>query len=209
MKLNSYIYRYFRFKKKDKVFAHLGPGQRNYVKGWVNVDANFLSAKCDIWADLRDPLPFPDNSVDAFYSHHVIEHLPDMYFHFKELFRCLKPNGVFRIGAPNGDMAAKMFIENKSEWFSNFPDNKKSIGGRLNNFIFCRNEHLHIISFSYLKEICESANLGPIKQVLPETETNYPNIFAEKILKLEHEITPEYPHTLIIEGQKCVNKQNS
>ena len=58
-----------------------------------------------MWADLNNKLPFHDNSVDAFYSHHMIEHLPDIQFHLREVYRCLKPEGVYRVGGPNGDSA--------------------------------------------------------------------------------------------------------
>jgi hypothetical protein len=30
------------------------------MNGWISVDANFLAAKIDIWADLRNKLPFKD-----------------------------------------------------------------------------------------------------------------------------------------------------
>src|SRR5260370_25035542 len=84
--------------KPDKV--HLGPGQLNYLNGWTNVDANFVTAKIDIWADISAKLPFKTETVSAFYSHHVIEHLRDrlLPFHFSELFRCLKPGGMIRVG---------------------------------------------------------------------------------------------------------------
>ena len=93
--------------------VHLGPGQRNYIAGWTNVDANFLTAKIDLWADLRARLPFRTGAVEAFYSHHVIEHLPDssLPFHFSEMFRCLQPGGVIRIAGPNADMAVRKFAE--------------------------------------------------------------------------------------------------
>ena len=52
----------------------------------------------------------------------VIEHLPDLPGHFAEMFRALKPGGVFRIGGPNGDSAIRKFVEGDSAWFSDFPD---------------------------------------------------------------------------------------
>ena len=42
--------------------VQLGPGQRNYLDGWVNVDANFLTAKIDVWADVSGTLPFRKRS---------------------------------------------------------------------------------------------------------------------------------------------------
>jgi hypothetical protein len=88
---NGAFYRSLRSPRQgDRVVrVQLGPGQRNYLPGWINVDANAFTGKCDVWADLRNRLPFRDQTVDAFYSHHVIEHLPDLAFHFAELFRCL------------------------------------------------------------------------------------------------------------------------
>src|SRR4051794_6453068 len=79
MRVNGWVWRSFRAPASNGgvVRVHLGPGQKNYLDGWVNVDANLFTAKIDVWADLRNRLPFPDSSVDAFYSHHVIEHLPD------------------------------------------------------------------------------------------------------------------------------------
>ena len=78
--------------------VHLGPGQGNYLNGWTNIDANFLTAKIDIWFDISAKLPFRAETVEAFYSHHVIEHLPDrlLPFHFSEMF--LKPGGMIENG---------------------------------------------------------------------------------------------------------------
>lgn len=131
MKLNGAIYKAFRAPKDGRLRVHLGPGRRNYIDGWINVDANMFTGKCDVWADLRNPLPFPDESVEAFYSHHMIEHLPDVKKHLQDAFRCLKPGGVYRIGGPNGDSAIKKFVEDDKSWFSDFPDKRESIGGGL------------------------------------------------------------------------------
>ena len=104
MRLNAAFYRSFRAPRTGEVKVHLGPGQKNYIAGWINVDANLFTARIDVWADLANPLPFRDGSVDAFYSHHVIEHLPDPAISslFHEMHRCLKPGGVIRIGGPDG-----------------------------------------------------------------------------------------------------------
>ena len=145
MRLNGALYKTVRAPRDELVRVHLGPGQKNYLKSWVNVDANMFTAKCDLWTDLRNPLPFPDATVNAFYSHHVIEHLPDLDQHFRDVFRCLKPGGLYRVGGPNGDAAIDRFLKNDKEWFSDFPDLRKDRGGRLDNFIMCRGEH-----FTYL-----------------------------------------------------------
>jgi predicted SAM-dependent methyltransferase len=202
MRINGAVYRSFRAPRDGVVKVQLGPGQKNYLPGWINVDANAFTAKCDVWADLRNKLPFPDSSVDVIYSHHVIEHLPNLRFHFAELRRCLKPGGVFRVGGPNGDSAIRKFIEDDAHWFSSFPDDRRSIGGRFENFIFCRQEHLTILTESWLREVAEDAGLKVVGRCMPKQETNFPTLIDEAVLAKEFEETPECPHTLILEGRK-------
>lgn len=202
MKLNADRYRLFSRRRGGVIRAHLGPGKTKYIDGWINVDANAFTARCDIWADLRNPLPFRDNAVDAFYSHHVIEHLPNLQRHFDELYRCLKPGGVFRIGGPNGDAAIQKYLSGDADWFSDYPDARTSIGGRFENFIFCRQEHLTILTLSYLKELAERSGFLDLTPCRPVVETRFPGIFDKTVLDTESETTPEFPHTLIVEGRK-------
>jgi len=201
MKLNGLFYRIFRAPKKGIVKVHLGPGQERYLNGWINVDANMFTGKCDVWADLRNPLPFYNSTVDAVYSHHVIEHLPDVFFHLSEVFRCLKSGGVYRVGGPSGDSAISKYIENDASWFDDYPDNRSSIGGRFENFIFCRGEHLTILTFSMLKEFMTEIGFTDIILCKPVLETINPHIFSE-CLAAEYESDFDYPHTLIVEAKK-------
>jgi predicted SAM-dependent methyltransferase len=205
MRLNGAIYRWFRAPKDGIVKVHLGPGQGNYLEGWINVDANVFTAKCDVWADLRNRLPFRDGTVDAVYSHHVVEHLPDrlLPFHFREIFRCLKPGGIFRVAGPSGDGAIKKFQEDDRDWFSDFPDKRESIGGRFANFILCRGEHLAILTFSWLQEVARSAGFTELLLCKPVTETNFPRFIDRNVLEKEWESTPDCPHTIVVEGQKA------
>ena len=204
MRLNGVIYRRLRAPRSGVVKVQLGPGREHYLDGWINLDANIFTKNCDVWADFRNKLPFPDRSVDAFYSHHVIEHLPDtsLAFHFREIFRCLKNGGVFRVGGPNGDEAIRRFQEGDEKWFGDFPDKRESIGGRFSNFILCRGEHVSILTFSWLQELAFNAGFTSLRRCQPVTETNFPALFDRAVLNNEWESTPEAPHTLIVEGQK-------
>lgn len=201
MRANGLLYRWFRTPRGFTGRVQLGPGQKNYIPGWINVDANMFTGKCDVWADLRNPLPFPSNTVEAFYSHHVVEHLPSPEKHLREVFRCLRPGGIYRLGGPNGDSAICKFMENDMTWFSEFPDKRHSIGGRFENFIFCRGEHLTILTFSFLDELMTSIGFTNIRPCLPVKETHFPNIF-QPCLEKEWEVDFETPHTLIIEAEK-------
>lgn len=201
MKANGFIYHYLRAPRTGFIRVHLGPGQKKYLDGWINVDANMFTGKCDVWLDLRNPLPFHDSTIDAFYSHHMIEHLPDLEKHFKEIFRCLKPGGTYRTGGPNGDMAIEKFQQTDEAWFNDFPDKRNSIGGKFENFIFCRQEHLTILTFSFLDELLSRAGFVNIKPCLPIKETHHSQLFTE-CLETEFESDFDSPHTLIVEAEK-------
>ena len=202
MAVNGWLHRHFRAPASGVVKVHLGPGQKNYLPGWINVDANMFTARCDIWADLRSQLPFRDATVDAAYSHHVIEHLPDLRFHLSEVYRCLKPGGVYRVGGPHGDMALRKFMDNDTNWFGDFPDARRSIGGRFENFVFCRQEHLTILTESFLQELLTDAGFAEIAVRRPTNDTKYPDFFDAAVLGTEWESDMEFPHTLILEAAK-------
>jgi predicted SAM-dependent methyltransferase len=204
MRLNGWSHRTFRGNKGTPLKVHLGPGQKNYLAGWCNVDANPFTAKIDVWADLRNKLPFRDGTVDAFYSHHVIEHLADDFLpvHFADMFRCLKPGGVIRVGGPNSDMAIDRYVAGDTAWFSDFPDKRSSLGGRLANYILCRGEHLTILTESYLREIAEGVGFRDVVRREPTATTGAPDIFDAAVMAKEWESSPAHPHTLLIEARK-------
>jgi len=201
MALNGTLYRHFRAPRSGLQRVHLGPGQRNYIEGWINVDANMFTGKCDVWTDFTGRLPFRDRTLDAIYSHHVVEHLPDLERHFAEAYRCLKPGGTYRVGGPNGDSAIRKFMEGDAGWFSDWPEKRQSIGGRLNNFLLCRNEHLVILTESYLKELMEGVGFRSIVSCLSGSETSRPDIFAP-CLSFESKDDRAAPHTILLEGTK-------
>jgi predicted SAM-dependent methyltransferase len=203
MRLNGLRYRLFPGKRINGAASkvQLGPGQKNYLGGWINVDANLISSRPDIWADLRFKLPFRDGQVDCFYSHHVIEHLPNLDNHFREMFRCLRPGGVIRVGGPHGDNAVQAMLSGRTEWFGDWPTKRRSIGGRFENFIFCRGEHLTILTESFLRELAEDAGFVDVSLVAPK-QTRFPQWFGEDVWALEPNPIPDLPTTLLIEAVK-------
>lgn len=204
LRVSGWIYRNFRAPRQGIIKVQLGPGQNKYFPGWINVDANLATAKLDVWADMRNKLPFPDNSVDAFYSHHVIEHFSDGFLqtHFHDMFRCLKPGGIIRVGGPNGDSAARKLLDGDAAWFSDFPVKRQSVGGRFANFLMCKSEHLTILTLSYLTELCSSAGFAGVRQCQPIVQTFHPDLIDATVLAREFESTPDMPHTLMIEAEK-------
>lgn len=93
-------------KNKDPIKLNVGCGT-DYKKGWINIDnnsdQNIDKNKLDLNWDLRNPLPFDDNSVDFIFHEHFIEHLTveEGQKIIKDLMRVLKPGGVMRIATPD------------------------------------------------------------------------------------------------------------
>lgn len=200
MRLNAWRCRQFP-GDRNHAKAQLGPGQENYLDDWINVDANIVSSKPDIWADIRYKLPFPDASLDAIYSHHVIEHLPNLDQHFHDMFRCLKPDGLLRVGGPHGDNAIIAMQQERLEWFSDWPTKRRSAGGRFENFIFCKGEHLTILTESFLRELCDDAGFVEVRSVGPG-ETEHPDTFDQALLDSEPLKDESLPQTLLIEARR-------
>ena len=69
--------------------------------------------------------------------------------------------------------------------------------------MICRQEHLTILTFSFVEEIMRNIGYSKIRLKKPVTETDYPDLFQECLLK-EHESDFDVPHTLIVEGVKPI-----
>ncbi len=205
MNINGWFYRRFRCPARN-LKVHLGPGQTSYLNGWVNVDANFITAKIDLWANFMDTLPFRDNSAQVIYAHHVIEHLPDenLQHTFQEMYRVLAPSGGIRIAAPHLGNACRKYAEGDKAWFnSDFPAKRESIGGRFTNLIFCRGEHLTGLDESYLTELAAGAGFTDIAFQTPIKETQLADVgIDEQVLSKEWESDFSCPHTIVLEARK-------
>ena len=62
-----------RFLGNGPLRLNLASGNRPKSDGWINVD--LFADEADLRLDLREPLPFPDNSVSYIYCEHFFEHL--------------------------------------------------------------------------------------------------------------------------------------
>ena len=83
-----------------------GAGENRGICGWTYVDVN---DNCDLTLDLKQSLPFPDNSVAMIYSSHLLEHFnyKNLLSFLKECLRILKPGGIFSAAVPN----AKIYLD--------------------------------------------------------------------------------------------------
>ena len=185
--------------RPDRRRAHLGPGQKNYIDGWLNCDANIFSGKADAWVDLRNPLPVADGWLHAAYSHHVVEHIVDMAAHFRDILRSLAPGGVYRVAGPDADMAFDRYRAGDHAWFGDWPDNRRRIGGRLDNALMVRGEHVALLTEDLLRELMEDAGFVDIRRASPRT-SNHPELFAD-VFPFE-EAPSDHPVTIVMEGVK-------
>jgi SAM-dependent methyltransferase len=80
---------------------HLGCG-KTHLEGWINCDETRHSPHVDAAFDLMGPWPYAPNTVQAVYASHVLEHLPDPLYFFRELWRVLQPVSNVLVRVPHG-----------------------------------------------------------------------------------------------------------
>ncbi len=109
-----------KLKNAGKMKLHVGCGT-NYFDGWVNIDNNSDNniKKLDLNFDLRNPLPFEENSVDYIYNEHFLEHLSieEGLRTLRDFKRILKPNGTLRIAMPDLENSVKDYFN--PDWKDN------------------------------------------------------------------------------------------
>jgi predicted SAM-dependent methyltransferase len=94
------LYRYLRMRRQRHTRIHVGCGSKVF-KGWLNVDMN---PKGDLTTDLREGLPFANDSAALIYTEHSLEHFyreHDGPFLLRECLRVLEPGGRIRITVPD------------------------------------------------------------------------------------------------------------
>lgn len=111
-------------------YLNFGCGSR-WSPDWVNIDFDVTGPNVK-QCNLLKGFPFPDNSFDAAYSSHVLEHftLEQGEYLLKEALRVLKPGGLLRIVVPDLESTLREFVrlldchdgsalaEKKHEWIT-------------------------------------------------------------------------------------------
>lgn len=92
----------------------LGAGNSNSNE-YINTDFYQID-NIDLQINLLEPLPFDNNSIEEFYSNHVLEHIKIINIDklFEEIYRCLKPKGRFVSTLPDFEKAAMQFIKGEN-----------------------------------------------------------------------------------------------
>ncbi len=106
-------------KSGKEIKLEIGAGAKKGKNGWVTLD---MHEGCDIDWDLRNGIPFSDNSISKIYSSHLFEHLTfaEASGLMKECLRVLKPGGVFSVCVPNAKLYVDAYVkDDKAFWASN------------------------------------------------------------------------------------------
>ena len=108
-------------------YLNLGCGDR-YHPDWTNI--NFTSTGEGVIAhNLKQGIPFPNESFDVVYHSHVLEHFPKSEAEpfIKECYRVLRPQGILRVVVPDLEEIARMYLysleqarSGSEEWEQNY-----------------------------------------------------------------------------------------
>ena len=96
----------------EELCINIGCGP-NCLPGWINVDIARHEGLDIVW-DLRQGLPFPDESCTAVFGEHVIEHIrkEDAAKLLKECYRVLQKGGIIRLSTPDAGRYLKAYATN-------------------------------------------------------------------------------------------------
>ena len=139
---------------------HLGCGHK-YLPGMINADGNRFQ-KIDLWIDLRNKLPFPDQSCRFVYSSHTLEHLfPDDAIHLlREIRRVLKPGTTARLAVPSVEYAlAVAGGAAQEDWPRAFDDPM----AQAVNYLFCEGQHKYAYTYSILESFARLAGFERVE----------------------------------------------
>lgn len=96
---------------KTARLLNIGCGMRFHTD-WVNIDS-FPGDKSILRHDITRGLPFADQSFDAVYHSHVLEHMDRIQAPrlIQECHRVLKKGGILRVVVPNLEKIAELYLK--------------------------------------------------------------------------------------------------
>lgn len=109
--------------------------------------------------DLRRPLPFDDESFDAIYASHVVEHLyrTDAHRLLRECRRILRPGGVLRVVVPDLKAIVDEYVTHDGAGPGHDPLERDDACERLNQRLMLRHDHppdgpLHLRLYTFFSD---------------------------------------------------------
>lgn len=159
-----------------------GPGQH----GYTSVD---ITDHCDLYWDLRKGIPFPDASVDAIYSSHLLEHLTFSQCQslLRDCLRVLKKNAPISIAVPDARIYIESYLairEVPAEFFAWKPAmNSTTAIDSVNYIAYMAGEHQYMFDRENLCHVLELSGFVNVLErdfdpYLDAQERAYESIYA-------------------------------
>lgn len=145
------------------VVINLGCGFRRF-EGGINVDG-FSACEPDVLWDLnKTPYPWADNSVDAIYAYHIMEHLDNWWDAFSECARILKDRGQLEIRVPDPSSDSAMVYRDHVQVISlfSFDGILNRLGGRKFNSWAASQQIVPLVLVKYARVPFQEYNWMPI-----------------------------------------------
>ena len=117
------VKKYFEENQEKRINIGSGPYRHS---GWLTADA--FKTEADIYLNVKRKFPFQKGTWDIVYSEHMLEHIyvDDVSRVLKEIYRVLKPGGLFRVTVPDLEIHAKNYVEKNKEFFDPIIEKYKS-----------------------------------------------------------------------------------
>ena len=183
-KTNYLIDKHIRNKKN--VLLELGSGNKKGTNGWLTIDQREL---CDLFWDLNNGIPFPNESVKKIYSSHFFEHLT--YKEGQKLlddcYRVLVKGGEFSICVPNAKIYIDAYINSELDnnkfitWEHAYNNTTKidyinymAYMDGVHKYMFDKENLIHILSNKGFKDV----TLRKFDNQIDLKERDYESIYA-------------------------------
>jgi len=171
---------------------------------WINADIrgdikDYVESKGHRFMelDVRNRLPWEDNSVAYITHHHLLEHLTDEEGKgfLKDCYRILKPSGVMRLSVPDPQKLARLYAENGMSSLSDESDEVKNAKYSVDRFwTLLTSGHKTMYDMVKLKDVLDNTGFTNI-MFMGYKQSNH-DIFV-------NETTELFPkHSLFVEATK-------
>ncbi len=136
---------------------------------FINLDYHWGSGVDICWDITKKKYPLEDDSLDAIYTEHCLEHISFDAFrkNIGEFYRMLRPGGVLRLIMPDGEVYLDIYQRRKLGENVKMPHEEGYISpmARING-IFRGHGHQFIYDFDTVRKILEDAGF---KNIVKET----------------------------------------
>jgi predicted SAM-dependent methyltransferase len=146
-----------RSLRRPPIRLNLGSGFAP-KSGWTNID--LVGAPRAIPWNLATGIPYPDDSVDAVFHEHFLEHLPVQlgFALTRECKRVLRPGGVLRFGVPDAEAVVRSYARQiNTAWAESKPTAMLAVCG-----LFYGDGHRAMYDSLTMEMLCRAAGFPEV-----------------------------------------------